>query len=123
MAKCIRLALLVLLGTLVGACGPDTIFLRPALDTPAQHVKNGHSLLERGKIDDAHTEFVRAKSLDGAYAPAYIGIALIRGYRGDIDGGVEILNEARALAATPDERKSVDQGYDQLEGMRSTVLK
>jgi hypothetical protein len=46
MAKCIGVTLLVLsLALLLGACGPDTIFLRPALDTPAQHVKNGHSLI------------------------------------------------------------------------------
>lgn len=122
MATCIRLALLVLLSSLMGACGPDTIFLRPALDTPAQHVKNGHNLLDRGKIEAAHTEFVRAKSLDDTYAPAYVGIALVRGHRGDIDGGVEILHQASALAATPDERNAVDQGYDQLERMRSTIF-
>lgn len=122
MATCIRIALLILLGAIVGACGPDTIFLRPALDTPAQHVKNGHNLLERGKIDAAHTEFARAKSLDDTYAPAYVGIALVRGHRGDIDGGVEILNRASALAATPDERNAVDKGYGQLERMRSTIF-
>jgi hypothetical protein len=121
MTKCISLALLVLFLALLGACGPDTIFLRPALDTPAQHVKNGHSLLERGKIDAANNEFVRAKSLDDAYAPAYVGIALVRGHQGDIDGGVEILNQARGLTATPDERKAVDQGYELLEGMRPMV--
>lgn len=121
MAKCISFALLVLSLGLVWACGPDTIFLRPALDTPAQHVKNGHILLTRGKIDAASTEFVRAKSLNTAYAPAYVGLALVKGHRGDIDGGFEILNQARGLATTPDETKTVNQGYDQLEGMRSTV--
>lgn len=120
MAKCIRLALLVLSLVLMGACGPDTIFLRPALDTPDQHVKNGHNLLARGKIDAASTEFERAKSLDEAYSPAYVGIALVRGHRGDIDGGLEILNLARGLAGTPDETKAVEQGYDLLEEMRAT---
>ncbi|MBC2713512.1 MAG: hypothetical protein HGJ94_21680 [Desulfosarcina sp.] len=121
MAKRNSLALLILSLVLIGACGPDTIFLRPALDTPAQHVKNGHSLLARGKIDAANTEFVRAKSLDDGYAPAYVGIALVQGNRGDVDGGVEILNQARGLAATPDEAKAVDRGYELLEEMRSTV--
>jgi hypothetical protein len=101
MAKYIRLALLVLLWSLMGACGPDTIFLRPALDTPAQHVKNGHSLLDRGKIEAAHAEFVRAKSLDDGYAPAYVGIALGSGASGGYRWRFEILNQARALAATP----------------------
>jgi Flp pilus assembly protein TadD len=109
-------------GAAPGACGPDTIFLRPALDTPAQHVKNGHSLLARGKIEAANNEFTRAKSLDAGYAPAYVGLALVQGHRGDIDGGLDILNQARELVATPADAEAVDQGYDQLEGMRSTVM-
>jgi hypothetical protein len=87
-------AFLVLSMFLVAACGPDTIFLRPALDTPAHHVKNGHSLLTRGKIDAAHAEFIRAKSLDEGYAPAYVGLALIQGHRGDVDGGFQTLEKA-----------------------------
>ena len=120
MARRNYLSLLVLSLVLVLACGPDTIFLRPALDTPAQHVKNGHSLLTRGKIDAANTEFVRAQSLDDGFAPAYVGLALVQGHRGDIDGGFEMLDKAREIAATPDEAKSVERGFEMLEGMRST---
>jgi hypothetical protein len=106
---------------LLVACGPDTIFLRPALDTPAQHVSNGHNLLTRGKIDAANAEFVRAKNLDDSYAPAYVGLALVQGHRGNLDRGFETLEKARGIAATPDEAKAVDRGFDLLEGMRSTV--
>jgi hypothetical protein len=116
-----NLAWLVLFWLLFAACGPDTIFLRPALDTPAQHVKNGHSLLTRGKIDAANAEFIRAKSLDDDYAPAYVGLALVQGHRGNLDGGFETLEKARGIVATPDEAKAVDRGFDLLEGMRSTV--
>lgn len=115
------LALLVFSLVLTTACGPDTIFLRPALDTPAQHVKNGHNLLTRGKIDAANAEFVRAKTLDGGYAPAYVGLALVQGHRGDLDGGFETLNKARTIATTPDDAKAVNLGFDLLEGMRSTI--
>jgi hypothetical protein len=121
MAKRISLAWLVLSLVFLGGCGPDTIFLRPALDTPAQHVKNGHSLLALGKIDAAHAEFARAKSLDDGYAPAYVGIALVQGHRGDVDGGFEILKQAREMASTQDEAKEVDWGYDQLEGLRLPI--
>jgi hypothetical protein len=121
MARRNLLAWLVLSLVLIVACGPDTIFLRPALDTPEQHVKNGHSLLMRGKIDAANAEFVRAKSLDDGYALAYVGLALVQGHRGDLDGGFETLDKARSIAATPDEAKAVDRGFDQLEGMRSTA--
>ena len=123
MARRNYLALLILILVLLVACGPDTIFLRPALDTPAQHVKNGHSLLTRGKIDAAYAEFVRAKSLDDGFAPAYVGLALVQGHRGDIDGGVETLDKARGIAATPDEAKSVERGFETLEGMRSSAQK
>lgn len=121
MAHRITLALLVLSSVLLGACGPGTIFLRPALDTPAQHVKNGNSLLACGKIGAANAEFIRAKNLDAGYVPAYVGMALLQGHRGDIDGGFEILNQARELADTPEEAEIVDRGYERLQGMRSTV--
>ena len=53
MAQRTILLLLTIALTLIVACGPDTIILRPSLDTPEQHVKNGHNLLARGKIDAA----------------------------------------------------------------------
>jgi len=123
MARRNDLALLVLSLILFMACGPDTIFLRPALDTPAQHVKNGHSLLTRGKINAANDEFIRAKTLDAGYAPAYVGLALVQGHRGDLDGGFETLDKARGIVATPDEVKAVDHGFDLLEELRSTLDK
>jgi len=121
MARRNNLAWLVFFWVLLVACGPDTIFLRPALDTPAQHVSNGHSLLTRGKIDAANAEFVRAKNLDNSYAPAYVGLALVQGHRGNLDGGFETLEKARGIVATPDEAKAVDRGFDLLEEMRLTV--
>jgi len=121
MARHITLALLLLSSLLIGACGPDTIFLRPALDTPVQHVKNGRSLLAQGKLNAANSEFVRARRLDAGYAPAWVGIALIQGHRGDPDGGLETLDRARALATTPDEINTVDQCYELLKGMKSAV--
>ena len=121
MAKRTYLAVLVLSLFFFGACGPDTIFLRPALDTPAQHVKNGNNLFARGKIEAASAEFIRAKSLDDGYAPAYVGIALVQGHRGDFSGGFDILNQAKGLVATPEDAKAVDRGYDLLERMWSTV--
>ena len=119
MAQRNNLLLLTIALTLIVACGPDTIILRPSLDTPQQHVKNGHNLLSRGKIDAANAEFSRAKMLDEAYAPAYVGLALIQGHRGDIAGGFDTLQQARALVTTPEEAKDVDNGFETLQGMRS----
>ncbi|BBO84388.1 hypothetical protein DSCO28_49540 [Desulfosarcina ovata subsp. sediminis] len=118
MYRNIPLAGLILWMLLLGACGPDTIFLRPGLDTPDQHVKNGHSLLSCGKIDAAHTEFLHAKRLNAAFVPAYVGIALVQGHRGDITGGFETLRQARQLAITQKEIGTVDQGVEQLRAMQ-----
>ena len=110
--------LLLALMAVVVACGPDTIFLRPALDTPQQHVKNGHNLLSRGKLEAARAEFERAKTLDERYAPAYVGLALIKGKQGDVAGGFETLEQAKRLAATPDEADDVARGFKRLEEMQ-----
>lgn len=109
---------LVLFLVLIGACGPETIFLRPELGTPAQHVENGHTFLAWGKIDSADAEFLRAKSLDPAYVPAYVGIALVRVHRGDVAGGLETLTQAQALSVTPEDFESVEQGYAQIQEMQ-----
>lgn len=116
-----RFALLTLTLILVAACGPDTIFLRPALDTPQQHVKNGHSLLTRGKIDAANAEFIRAKNLDDDFVPAYVGLALIQGHRGNFDGGFDYLDQARTRVITPEDAKEVDRGFESLQKMQSSV--
>ena len=104
---------------LFSACGPDTIFLRPALDTPALYVKNGHSLLSRGKIDAANKEFLKATTLDGNYAPAYVGIALVQGHRGNVDDAFKTLERAKGLTTTAEEREAVDKGYQQLLEMQA----
>lgn len=119
MAQRNTLFLLTIALTLIVACGPDTIILRPSLDTPEQHVKNGHNLLARGKIDAADAEFTRAKTLNADYAPAYVGLALIQGHRGDVAGGLDTLHQARALVATPEEAKDVDKGFEVLQGIQS----
>lgn len=119
MVQYTRLALLVLTMFFLDACGPDTIFLRPALDTPVQHVKNGHRLLMQGKIDAANIEFTRAQNLDADYAPAYVGIALVQGHRGDVDGGFETLAKVRNMALTADEIKEVERARQLLQAMKS----
>ena len=119
MAQRNTLLLLTIALSLIVACGPDTIILRPSLDTPQQHVKNGHNLLSRGKIDAANAEFSRAKTLNEDYAPAYVGLALIQGHRGDIAGGFDTLRQARALVSTPEEAKDVDKGFEVLHEMQS----
>ncbi len=99
-------------------CGPDTIFVRPGLDTPAQHVANGNQFLERGKIDDACREFERAKELDPKYVKAYIGLGLALGKKGDIDAGMETMGLAKKMAGSARELEAVQNGYAKLNELK-----
>jgi tetratricopeptide (TPR) repeat protein len=65
------------------ACGTVHIEENTWLDTPGNHVSNGNILLKAGKIDDAFREFSRAKELDANYSPAYVGLSLVYGVKGD----------------------------------------
>jgi tetratricopeptide (TPR) repeat protein len=65
------------------ACAPMTMESNYWLDTPAHHVRNGNTLLKAGKIDDAFREFSRANELDQNYPPAYVGLSLVYGLKGD----------------------------------------
>lgn len=65
------------------ACSTMPIEQNTWLDTPTNHVKNGNALLNTGKIDAALREFNRAKELDPKYPPAYVGLSLVYGLKGD----------------------------------------
>jgi hypothetical protein len=101
------------------ACGPDTIFLRPSLDTPAQHVKNGQCLLDQGKIDAAHNEFLRAKTLNDRYVPAYVGLALVQGARGNAAAGLELLERTRSMTVDSAEVEALEDGMIRLQKLQA----
>jgi thioredoxin-like negative regulator of GroEL len=108
----------LLLGFLFSGCGPDTIFLRPGLDTPSRHVANGHQLLERGKIDDACREFDRAKELDPNYIKAYVGLGVAMGSKGDIEAAMQIMGRAEQMAASADDHQAVQEGFERLDALK-----
>lgn len=108
----------LLLGFLFYGCGPETIFLRPGLDTPSQHVANGHQLLERGKIDDACREFDRAKELDPDYIQAYVGLGVALGYKGDIEAGMQTMGVAKQMASSSEDHVVVQKGFEQLNELK-----
>ena len=116
--KKVRCLLVFWIGVLIIGCGPDTIFLRNGLDTPVQHVANGHQLLKRGKVDDACREFKRAQELDPQYVKAYVGLGVALGQKGDHDAGMASMNQARQLADDPQEISEVKKGYEQLDALK-----
>lgn len=107
----VRLILGIMGILLLLACGPDTILVRPGLDTPDHHVNNGNQLLKRLKLEAANQEFQRAVELDPTYAPAHVGIALVQGHRGDYSGGLETLAKAKKMARTEEEIEMVEDAY------------
>jgi tetratricopeptide (TPR) repeat protein len=123
MAK-VRCLVTVWLSFLIVGCGPDTIFLRQGLDTPAQHVENGHQLLQRGKLEDALREFNRAKELDPLCVKAYVGLSIALARRGDLTAASATMDQARRIAGNSLEIETVRKGYDQLEMIkqRQTAL-
>ncbi|MEJ2158616.1 MAG: hypothetical protein P8X96_25095 [Desulfobacteraceae bacterium] len=110
----------LMMGFLLAGCGPDTIFVRPGLDTPSLHVANGYRLLERGKVDDAYREFERAKELEPYCVKAYVGLGLTLGKMGDIDAGMKTLATAERIAGSAQEHEAVQDGYAQLNALKRT---
>ncbi len=117
MAK-VRCLVIFCLTVLMAGCGPDTIFVRPGLDTPAQHVDNGHQLLKRGKVDDACREFKRAKELDPHFVQAYVGLGVALGRKGEFEAGQDSMDQARQMASTPQDISDVQKGYKQLDKIK-----
>jgi len=101
-------------------CGPDNIFLRYGLDTPSHHVENGNRLMNYGKFDAAHREFSRAIELDPNYSPAYVGLGLVTGYRGDPEKGMVTMEKAREVAHGEDQKKNVEAGFEALQSIIKT---
>lgn len=97
----------------VVGCGPETIFMRPALDTPEQHVYNGHILLGQKKLKDASREFERAKELNPGFTEAYVGLALVLGHQGDVENALRMLNHAKTTITSDKDYESVDKGFEQ----------
>ncbi len=79
------------------ACASTSMESNAWFDTPTHHVNNGNTLLKAGKIDDAFREFSRAKELDPNYTPAYVGLSLVYGLRGDDSASAMYLKKAVIL--------------------------
>lgn len=105
---------------LIAACGPDTIYVRPSLDTPERHVINGRSLLDQGKIQHALREFEYANELDPQNVAAQVGMAIALGHQGKLDQGLEILEKAEAISTTEEDRTLVQEGRARLEELRAS---
>ncbi|MBW2200869.1 MAG: hypothetical protein JRF71_08530 [Deltaproteobacteria bacterium] len=96
---------------LFSACGPKTIMPQATLDSPRHHVSNGQALLANEKINAAFYEFNRAKELDPKYAPAYVGLGLVAGFRGNFENGLTNIKDARKYAQGNEQKVAVDVAH------------
>lgn len=104
---------------LLTACGPETIYVRPNLDTPERHVANGQVLLDQQKPKHALREFQRANELDPQNVAALVGIAIVMGHQKKFDQGMEALEKAQALCTTAEDKALVRDGQARLEELRT----
>ncbi len=111
--KIFNIAALLIMLTLF-SCGPDTIFLQLKLDTPGHHMATGMVFLKAEKISDAFREFDRAKELDPGYSPAYVGLGLVYGFRGDFEAGLKQMETAASNARGINQKTGVHVGIMRL---------
>lgn len=110
-AKKIINAVTVICLLFLWACGPKAVAPQAVMDTPAHHVANGNKFLESGRLDDAFAAFTRAAQLDPRYSPAYVGLGLVYGKRGDFDRAFENMDRAKKFAEADAEMADVHVGY------------
>ncbi len=107
------------------ACGPKAVAPQAELDTPEHHVSTGNKLLKRAerldndaaraaKLDEALSEFNRAKALDPKFSPAYVGIGLVYGFKGDHNKSFKNMKKAKSLAVDKEQELDVLVGYMRL---------
>ena len=88
----------LLLGSLLSACGPRYGgYPYSELDTPEQHVYNGFAFLKKERLTDAQREFEQALVLDPKCSPAFRGIGLVYGMKGDFTRAFDAMERALAL--------------------------
>jgi len=88
---------------IIGGCAPKVRPPVSILDTPEHHVFSGMKLLENGKLFDAEREFSLAIELDHKYSPAYRGLGLVFGYKGDFSSAFDNMSQAKKLAQSKEE--------------------
>ncbi|UCF73213.1 MAG: S-layer homology domain-containing protein [Deltaproteobacteria bacterium] len=95
-------------------CAPKARLPVSALGTPEHHVFTGMKLLEAGKLLDAEREFGLANELDHEYSPAYTGLGLTFGYKGDFKSAFDNMCLAEKLAISKQEQALAYVGFMRL---------
>jgi len=81
-----------------------------SLGSPEHHFATGMKLMERYNLNNVEREFSMARKLNADYAPAYAGLAMVSSARGDFDGALGKLKEAREKSKTNEDHVAVAMG-------------
>ena len=111
MKKKLRIFYIVLALIPLASCIPEIVPPEALLDTPSRHVKNGMKFLRAGKVEAPYLEFKRALELDDEYAPAYVGVGLVQGLKGDYTTAMEKMAVADLYTRERLESVLVHVGY------------
>lgn len=85
-----------------------------SLDFPEHHVYSGVKLLDKNLLGEARREFTLALELDPEHSPAYNGLGLVLGYRGDFEQAFKNMSMAKKYSRSKMEKASVYVGYMRL---------
>jgi hypothetical protein len=103
------------------ACGSISSYHHAALDSPSRHVDNGMKFLQINKIDAAVLEFSRATELNPEFAPAYSGLGLAYGRKGDFVKGYEYMELAAQKARGYEQESAVKDARMQLDSLKKNL--
>jgi len=99
---------------IISNCAPKAKAPITILNTPEHHVLSGMRLFEKGKLFDAEREFIYASELDHTYSPAYRGLGLVMGFKGDFNVAFNNMSKAEDMASSKEEQVLVYVGYMRL---------
>ena len=74
------------------------------LDTPEQHALNGFKFISKQRVLDAQREFKESLATNPEYSPAYRGLALAYGMKGEFQAAYDSFDKAMRYAKSPEEK-------------------
>ncbi len=110
--------LAVMMAALFLNCSGEVLIAELKLDTPARHVRNGNKLLKTDKLHAAEQEYGRALELDPEYAPAQVGLGLVKGHQGQFEQAMDMLHQAAVMAKSQKQQAEVAEAIKTVENLR-----
>ena len=115
---CIVFIGLLLAWTAFFGCAPKRGIPENVLNTPSHHTSSGFKLIKKGYLYDAEREFNLALELEPHYSPAYRGLGLVYGVKGDFNQAFKAMGNAMDYAKEREDQALACVGFMRLYTMR-----